>query len=191
MPKVKLPEVDGAALRESLDPQNETEARWLQDHSLLPTDHPMYGQPVVFHLPDGTPVSNDPNFAARQQLNLGNNFDEAVKAAATQMAEELFQRKLLEHQQGAIAVSGPNDGRATSGPVDHSPVGVPVSPAMDSGDSGGALETEEAPPYATWSKDDLKTEADIRGLSVSGTVTDLASRLEKDDKAKAEQTEEE
>jgi len=182
MTKVKLPEVDGDALRESLDPQNEIEARWLQDHCLLPTSHPLYGQPVVFHLPNGEQVSNDPNFAARQQLNLSNNFDEAVKAAAQEMAQQLFQQKIMEHQQGAVAVSGLNDGSASTGPVSHSPVGTSAPPEAQTTE----VVTEEAPPYHTWSKDDLKTEASIRGISTSGTVAELAARLEKFDEAEKE-----
>lgn len=56
--------------------------------------------------------------------------------------------------------------------------------AVDDGDEkGDAGEGDEAPPYATWKKDDLAAEAEARGLSKSGSKDELVKRLEDFDAA--------
>jgi hypothetical protein len=187
MPRTQIRNpVDGESLVETLDPHNESEARWLQDHSLLPTDHPLYGQPVIFHLEDGTEVSNDPNFAARQQLAGSGFLQDVIQAKAQEIAAQMVQEQmaLANHQAG---VGGEYHGNATNSPPlpDQGKV-VPRQPDAAPGD----VEEEEAPPYHTWSNDELRAELEVRQLETHGAKKDMADRLEQHDAAKAQEEKE-
>ena len=96
-------------------------------------------------------------------------FVNAIAARAATVAKEEAARQL------DAAISKEAAERLAAGPDPNLP------PAEDE-DESEATETE-VPPYAEWPFDDLKTEADSRGLDLKGIKkkTDLIALLEADD----------
>lgn len=179
MPKTEARNpIDGAKLVETLDPQNDHEARWLQDHGLLPTSHPLYNQPVIFLLDNGTEVSNDPNFAAQQQLQGSGMLQDMIQAKAQELAAQMVQDQMaLQNHQAAV--TGEHFGNATNSPP-LPDQGKVVERKPDVAAAEEVVE-EEAPPYHTWSNQELQDELGVRGLPTHGTKKEMADRLETHD----------
>jgi hypothetical protein len=177
--------VDGDELRERYADADEstefsdTEIRWLQDHSIAAKGD-FDPQPVVFLLPDGTEVSNDPAFGAMQVLENDDAFQKLVESRAKEMAKDLVRQEMqlagrANEEYHGNAVNEPR----TRGSVSHPP------------DNSAAGEGDDEMPddYNDWGVKDLRAEIAARNedrdeesqMPLTGNKDALVAVLEADD----------
>lgn len=68
--------------------------------------------------------------------------------------------------------------------LDQHPRGAQILAQMEQSEDNSALsveEPEDVPPYTEWSVEDLRAEAEARGLKKSGNRQELAARLDAHD----------
>jgi hypothetical protein len=199
IPAVDIDEMD-------LDDLQDHEARWLQDRDQLPPEYAP--QPVVFHLPDGTQVTNDPTAINEATAAMTTAIQEApiddeaiaamVEARAQEMAEQMFRDR---QHQAIVETTGENTGTATGEPITR---GRPATPApdhsnveeeaedLDEEDEDGESEEEDGPEDYDrgWTNNDRRAELSKRGLSIDGTKEELIARLVADDEENSESEDE-
>lgn len=157
----------------------EAEIRWMQDHGISqPGDFDE--QPVVFNMPDGSEVSNDPAFFAQQQLSNQEGFDALVEQRAEALAKEMIKAEQQGNQRVGGEYSGTAVGEARSGGrVSHPPDNSEVPDEED----------DEDLPYDQRTADDLRAEIAARNedrdedsqLPLTGRKAELIETLEADD----------
>jgi hypothetical protein len=166
---------------------------------------------VIFLLPDGTEVSNDPRWAQkmmedqiREQM-LGEHTGVATQDDGTMRQRSLAPPQSGQPGVGAAAVgAGPREGTGAelqpgedgyvhpeqSRAATHTGQDGAVSP-FDSGEDEGEVDDEgEDQPYTEWTKKELAQEVKARrklgrdiDLSAGKTKADVIAALEADDEA--------
>lgn len=174
------PTVDAEELTNRVldDPDAELEdheARWLQDHDMLPDTWERV--PVTF-IQGGQEVSNDPNFFAQQRVQDEDRFNAEVERRAKAMAKEMVKAEQHEARVAGVEYTG-------------NAVGVPEQVSGNEGFEPDNSAAEGDDDYNSWHSDELRAELVRRDLSVGGNKAALVQRLEDDDQGLAESGEEE
>lgn len=153
------------------DNLSEEESRFLQDRGIK-VDNP---QPVVFKMPGGGTVSNDP-VAVLTNLQEQNEVDiDAIVEARVE--QELARRAAAiaaEAQHESIVGQTPHTG--TANPNQHPTGGTKATDDGDEGDEEGEEDYDEG-----WNNDERRAELAQRKLTTHGNKEELIARLIRDD----------